>query len=129
MNIMEDEVCFTTRTIYRKSEGTPVLRQVWMGGKLHAPPDGKPSETFFDEQGRVTKMVWHLEGREHRINGPAKIFIDPETGVHVLECYRHHGQEPTSTETPIWTERDAASGKVIYERYAALRDGMPKLTG
>lgn len=115
--VEEGEEVYVTHTVYNKETGLPTRRTVTLNGKEQAPPDGEPSHTAFDYQGRPTHMQWVTDKVRHRTDGPSSIVLFPETGIHMTESFEIHGQPRDPSEGPYRIRRNK-DGKVWQEEYA-----------
>ncbi len=109
------EKSYQTETVYNEQTGLPVRQLTKLDGLLQSPPDDTPAQVLFDDQGRIREMVWWDQGKEHRdvMKGPAKVKINPENGVHILECYRLENNLSRTRTEPALIQRDPESGEVI----------------
>ncbi|GAA6207883.1 hypothetical protein NBRC116601_11760 [Cognatishimia sp. WU-CL00825] len=109
---------FVTETKYNMDTGMPLASFTRLNGLLHAPPNGKPSYTLFDEYGRPEMMQWHVYDELHRENGGATVYIDPETGVHTSEAFYFRGRIRPRNLGPCQIIRDKFTGEVTDKRFA-----------
>jgi len=118
------ETVYQTETVYDDVTGLPVRQLTTLNDVLQSPPDDTPAQVLFDEQGRIREMVWWDNGKEHRDidKGPAKIKINPENGVHVVERFKRHGETTRSRAEPALVIRDPDTGEVV--RNAFYVDGV-----
>lgn len=103
----------------------------WMtikfGNELHSPPDGRPSHVLFDVQGRPYQFSWHHFNTLHREDGPARLKINPDNGVHVREEFRNVFKSDWSPDDVSTIIRDKDTGNTLVEYYHVDRkDGPPE---
>ncbi len=74
-----------------------------------------------DDQGRLLKRTWRdpRSGRPHRIDGPAILEFDPETGAVIREAWMnyHKGGHHREDDLPAEIRRWPKTGVVMIERY------------
>ncbi|TPW33116.1 hypothetical protein FJU08_00675 [Martelella alba] len=97
----------------------PRWMTIKLGGKLHSPPDGRPSHVLFDAEGRPYEFVWHHLNYPHRKNGPSKLRINPDNGIHVMEEFNDVFQTPSADDV-AYIARDKDTGATL--RVAHMRD-------
>jgi hypothetical protein len=69
--------------------------------------------------------TWHDEnGERHRVNGPALIVYDIDTGVVVREAWMQHGTLHR-TDGPALITRDGTTGRVISTTWYAHGEQVP----
>lgn len=108
---------FNTETKYNMETGLPLVKFVRLGGLLQSPPDGSPSYTLYDEQGRIKLMKWHDQDQLHREGAGATIHVDPETKVHTFEVFYTDGHPRKRDIGPFRILRDRASGEITREQF------------
>lgn len=90
---------------------------IQLDGKFHTPPDGRPAHVVFDEEGRPREMSWYNENKLHRLDGPARVRINPVTDIIYSEEFRQFGQPPISKTCPALVERDPKTGKLLRRSF------------
>ena len=108
---------YTTETKYNRETGLPLVKFVRLAGVLHAPPDGSPSYTLYDDHGRIKLMKWHNHDQLHRDGAGARINVDPETKVHTSESFFINGEPRERSQGPYRITRDRLSGEVTREQF------------
>lgn len=68
---------------------------------------------------------WHDEnGKVHRVNGPASLSYDIETGIAVREAWMRHGRLHR-TDGPALISRDGATSRVISSTWYIDGEKVP----
>lgn len=113
----DEEIEYTTKTVYSTKTNHPVRQFTYCNGALQSAPDGSPSLVHFDAQGRVERIAWHENNKQHRSMGPSAVSYDPETGAIVGETFLRHGQYRDPSEGPYLIIRNT-DGDIVSESYA-----------
>lgn len=91
-------------------------RMEWyLDGKLSR-NDG-PAIVVHDEQGRLVREGFYQAGKHHRVDGPAELQYDPDTGIAYTEMWKVNGQLHREGNLPAIIGRDCDTGEVIEELY------------
>lgn len=102
----------------RNSEtGLPRWLTIRLNGKLHSPPDDRPAQIVFDDQGRPKEMGWFHENLYHRVSGSALQQFNPENNVKVYEEHRKFGELHRMGSKAAWIQRHPETGDVFVARY------------
>lgn len=115
MNNIKNEDTYLTETVYNRNTGKPVYIRTTFRGLLQSPPDGSSAEIRFDDEGRKISERWYEANEPHRIDGPAWVTFDPETGVRVRERFLIGGSPRDPAEGPNMIVRDAKTGEITFE--------------
>lgn len=108
---------YSIEVTYDEVSGHPRSLNIYLDGENHSPPDGRPAFVGFEAKGRPNQMWWMHKGLLHRENGPARIYINPDNGVHISEEYRVFGHSPISRDIPSTIKRDPDTGKITEELF------------
>lgn len=101
--------------VLRDSETGEKVRERWtLDGKLHR-TDGPALQGW--DNGKLTAQEWWLKDKPSRLGGkPACLEIDPDSDVVVSEKYFVDGK-PHKLGGPALIERDALTGQVTMAHY------------
>ncbi|MCC4242964.1 hypothetical protein [Stappia indica] len=107
---------FTVKVVSDPITNRPISEFWYLGRQGHAPGD-QPAVTHYDEQGRVTEQIWMQHNARHRLDGPAHIKINPDTGVIHEELWMREGLLFRQGRLPTFILRDPASGEITKQSY------------
>ncbi len=113
----EGEDVYVTETVYNRETKLPVFMRVSLNGKSQTPPDGSPAEIQYDELGRPEIMRWLEQGVPHRLDGPSRLSINPENGIHIVETYSINGVPRDRHIGPSMIVRDRESGEITKQEF------------
>lgn len=116
MNEFEkDKDIYKTEAVYDPETGELFYQKTWLNGKLHAPPDGSPSYIGGSLEKRLT-FTWHAHDKEHRIKGPSKIIMHPNSNIPMTEVFMIEGKPRPADQGPFRIRRDE-NGDVWQEEF------------
>lgn len=101
INIGDDEFVLVTETAYSEETGLPRRQETRTpAGLLHAPPNGDPSIVRYID-GKLSTMIWHEHGVEHRTDGPSRVTLHPGATNVMTETFNVRGAPRPSSEGPF----------------------------